>query len=130
MQPRVFRVVGGAAARDQIFLVERERFADGERAAFVDGLAGLPPGERPRRVDRAPIVQDGGRTSRFEIVGERDALHPLSTAVGNAYGPRAAACVAPVAEMDARADRGPVGFFAHVEAAAGGGGFELGGARF
>src|SRR6516162_4604042 len=129
MEARVPRVVGTAAARDQILFVERERFADGERTAFVDGLAGLPPCERARLIDGLPIVQDGGRTGRFEIIGERDALNPLGTVLGDAHAPRACGGVAPVAEMDAGADRGPVGLLSHRELAAGGRRFELGGAR-
>src|SRR5262245_53938347 len=129
MQPRVLRVVGTAAARDQIFLVERERFADGERAALVDGIAGLPPRQRPRLIDGLPIGQDGGRARGFEIVGERDPLDPLCPAVGDADRPCASAFVAPVAQADAGTDRRPVGFLAHGEFAAGGSAFEASIAR-
>jgi hypothetical protein len=46
MNARMLGVVWTAATREQIPFVERERFADGERAAFVNGLAGLPPCQR------------------------------------------------------------------------------------
>src|SRR5262249_28541249 len=129
MQPRGLGVVGPTAARDQSFLIERERFGDGERAAFVDGLAGLTPGKRARLIDGLPIVQDGGRAREFEIVGERDPLDPLSPAVGDADRPCACAFVAPVAQGDAGTDRRPVGFLAHGEFAAGGSAFEASIAR-
>ena len=106
MDARMLGVVGTAAARFEIGFVAVERFADCERAAFVDGLAGLPPGKRARRVDRLPVVQDGGRARGFEIISDRDAFNPLSAAVGNADRPCAGPGVASVAEMDARADRG------------------------
>src|SRR5262249_17249992 len=66
MDARVLRVVPTAAARNQILFVERERFAHGERAAFVEGVAGLTARERPRPVDGLPVVQDGRRARDFE----------------------------------------------------------------
>src|SRR5262249_26403770 len=129
MDARVLGVVRTAAAREQILFVERERLAHGERAAFVDGFAGLPPGERPRLVDGLPVGQYGGRRCGLKIVGERDALHPFRATVGDAHRPRACPGVAAVAEMDAGAERGPIGLLPWFEAAAGGRGFELGGAR-
>src|SRR5262249_33949584 len=119
----VLRVVGAAAAREQIFFVERERFADRHRAAFIVGSAGLPPGESARLIDGLPIGQDMRRACGFEIVGERNTLDPLDTAVGDADAPSPRAFIAPVAERYAGAPLGPVGVFAHVEAAAGGGAF-------
>src|SRR5262249_60895804 len=115
MEARVLRVVPTAAARDQIFFVERERFADGERAAFVDGFAGLPPSERASLIDGLPIGQDMRRACGFEIVGERNTLDPFDPAVGDADPPSARAFIAPVAERYAGAVRGPVGVFAACE---------------
>src|SRR5262249_39639860 len=85
--------------------------------------------ERPRLVDGLPVVQDGRRARGFEIIREGDFLDPFGTAVGDADRPRSAALVSAVAEMDAGADRGPVGVLTHRELAAGSWGFELGGAR-
>src|SRR5215831_20036846 len=129
MDARVPRVVRTAPSRDQIGFVAVERFADGERAAFVDGLAGLPPCERARLIDRLPKGKDVRRGSGFKIIGEGDFLDPLGTAVGNPHRPRSGGLVSPVPEMDAGADRGPVWFLAHLELAAGSWGFKLGGAR-
>src|SRR5262249_49247591 len=98
---RVLRVVGAAAAREQIFFVERKRFTDGDRAAFIVGSAGLPPGERASRVHSLPIVQDAGWGGRFEIVRERKLFDPLGTAVGDADAPRPCSFVAPVAQVNA-----------------------------
>jgi len=55
MHARMLGVVRTAAAREQIPFVERERFADGERAAFVDGLAGLTARERASSFEGLPI---------------------------------------------------------------------------
>ena len=103
----------------------------GEMRAFiaqgqsvVNRLAGLPPRERPRLVDGLPEGQDVRRACGLKIVGDCYALDPLGTAVRDAHVPRTCPGISPVAEMDAGADRGPVRFFAHREAAARGGAFE------
>src|SRR5262249_40029535 len=106
-----------------------ERFADADRTAFIICSAGLPPCECARLVDRLPIGKDVWRGSGFKIIGEGGFLDPLGTTLGDPHRPRSGGLVSSVPEMNAGADPGPVGFFAHVEAAAGGGGFELGGAR-
>src|SRR6516162_7633590 len=71
---------------------------------------------RPRVKNRhggaaSPTVR--GRLSSMASPGCRRASDPLGTAVGDADRPRSAALVSAVAEMDAGADRCPVGFFAH-----------------
>src|SRR5262249_20233590 len=128
MDARMLGVIGAAAARFEIGFVAVERFADADRAAFIIGSAGLPPCECPRLIDRLTIRKDVWRGRGFKIIGEGDFLDPLGTAVGYAHAPRACPGVAPVAEMDAGADRGPVWFLAHLELAAGSWGFKLGGA--
>src|SRR5262249_8132130 len=129
MDARMLCVVGAAAARLEIDCIAVKRFGDGQRAAFVYGVAGLTARERPRLIDRLPIGQHRAAVGALKIVGERDALHPLGAAVGDADRPRSAALVSAVAEVDAGADRRPVRFLAYGEAAAGSWGFKLGGAR-
>src|SRR5262249_51274682 len=128
MDARMLGVIGAAAARFEIGFVAVERFADADRAAFIIGSAGLPPCECPRLIDRLPIRKDVWRGRGFKIIGEGDFLDPLGTAVGYAHAPRACPGVAPVAEMDAGADPGPIGLFLHRDLAAGGGAFDLFGA--
>jgi len=125
----VLRVVRTAAARNQILFVERERFAHGERAAFVHGLAGLSPGERASSVQGLPIRKDVRRACGFEIISEGDFLDPLGTALGDPHGPCACRHVAPVTQMNAGREPDVVGLLAHRELAAGGRGFEARGAR-
>ena len=125
MDAWVLGIVRIPATRDQIFLVQRERFGDGQRSALVDGVSGLTTRQRTGQVNRLPIGKDVWRARGLEIVGDRDALDPLGTGVGDAHGPRAAARVAPVAEMDAGADGRPVRFLPHRELATGGGAFEF-----
>src|SRR5262249_60890076 len=117
MGARVLGIVRIPASCDQIFFVERERVADGQRPALVPGVAGLPTRQRTGHVNRLPIGKDVWRARGLEIVGDRDALDPLGPAVGDAHAPRACASVAPVAEMNAGAYGRPIRFLAHLEAA-------------
>ena len=67
---------------------------------------------------------------RFKIVGQRDFLDPVRTLSDATYGPRAAADVASIAQLDAGRDRRVIWLAAYVQAAAGGRAFEFAGARF
>src|SRR5215831_9666600 len=104
MEARVLGIVRTTAARSQIGFVAVERFSHGDGAAFVDGVAGLPPRERARLVDGLQVGEDVWRAGRLEIVGERHALDPLGTAVGDAHRPGTCASVAAIAERDAGAN--------------------------
>src|SRR6516165_7888570 len=110
MGARVLGIVRIPAACDQIFFVEPERFADGQRPALVHGVAGLTTRQRTGHVNRLPIGKDVWRARGLEIIGDRDALDPLGPAVGDAHAPRACASVAPVAEMNAGAYGRQYGF--------------------
>src|SRR5262245_15990288 len=130
MQAGALGVVGVAAARDQIGFVAGQRFGDSDRAAVVGIIAWLAAGELSGGVESLPIGEHRAAVARFQIIGERDALDPFGTvAVGDANGPGASPGVAAVAHGDAGREPGVVRFLAHREATAGGGGFELGGAR-
>ena len=129
MEPRVPGIVGIAAARLEIGFVAFERFRDGQRTAFVDGFAGLPPGERASGVKRLPIRKDVRRARTLEIISERDLLNPLGTAVGHPHRPCACPGVAAIAERDAGREPDVIRLLPHRELAAGRGTFELGIAR-
>src|SRR5262249_15549420 len=121
-------VVGISTARYQIDPVAAYRFVTRGRAGIT--LAARAPRGLARRVERLPVGQDRGAVGGLEVIGEREPLDPLgATPVSAARRPRARPFVPSVAEPDARAYSCPVGFLAHREAAAGGRGFELGGAR-
>ena len=126
MQAHVAHIVGITAARLEIGFVAVERFGDCRRTAFVDGFAGLPPGERAGGVERLPIRKDVRRARAFKIISERDLLSLLGTAVGHPHRPCACPGVAAVAERDAGRDPDVIRFLPHRELAAGRGTFELG----
>src|SRR2546425_7563436 len=125
MQAHVAHVVGITAARLEIGFVAVERFGDGQRTAFVDGFAGLPPGECAGSVERLPIRKDVRRARAFEIISERDLLSPLGTAVGHPHRPCACPRVAAVAQRDAGRKPNVKKLLPHCELAAGPGTFRV-----
>src|SRR5262245_29338372 len=118
--------IGTAAA--EIALIAVKRLADRNRAARVVG-AGLTTCQRPSHVDCLPVGQNVFAVCGFKIVGQRDFLDPVCTLSDATYGPRAAADVAPIAQLNAGRDRRVIRLAAYLQATAGGRGFEFAGAR-
>src|SRR5262249_59503187 len=98
---------------------------DRQRTAFVDDVAGLTARERASSVERLPIRKDVRRARAFEIIGERDPLDPLGTAIGHPHGPCACPSVAAVAERDGGREAGVIRLLPHRELAAGPGPFRV-----
>ena len=128
MPAHAVRVLRIGTTTFEIALVAVERFADCDRAVRIIG-AGLTARQRPRHVDRLPVGQNVFAVCGFKIVGQRDFLDPVCTLSDATYGPRAAADVAPIAQLNAGRDRRVIGLAAYLQATAGGRGFEFAGAR-
>jgi hypothetical protein len=75
------------------------------------------------------VGQHGAAVGLLVVVGQADALDPLRTLAGDAHRPGAGAFVPPVAQADVWTYHDPMRLLLHREPAAGGGRFELGGAR-
>ena len=97
MLARSFRVVDGAAARDQIALIGVQRFGDGCRAAVVSDLAGLPPRKLLRLILRLIKIQDALAVAGIEIVSFGEGFGPvLAVTITHLDDPRTVGLVAPV----------------------------------
>ena len=106
MSAHAIRVLCIGAAAFEIALIAVKRFADRDRAVRIIG-AGLTARQRPRHIDGLPVAQNVLTVRWFQIVGQSDLLDPVCTSSDAAYGPRAAAGVAPVAQAGCRARSSP-----------------------
>ena len=129
MPANAIRVLRIGTAAVEIALIAVKRFADRDRAVRVIST-GLTARQSPRHIDRLPVGQNMLAVGGFKIVGQPDALDPISSvAVGTAYAPGARPGVAPVAQADAGADRRPNWLLPYFQATTSCRSFQLGGAR-
>src|SRR6476619_8026959 len=128
MPSHAARVLCIGTAAVEIALIAVKRLADRNRAARVIG-AGLTACQRPRHVDGLPVAQNVLTVRWLQIVCQPDSLDPVCTFSDATYGPRAAADVAPIAQLHAGRDRRVIRLAAYLQATAGGRGFEFAGAR-